>query len=723
MTDEIVALKNPSNALQSYDGSQADDDRIDLHNLWSIFRRRLGVFIAVLLTVVTLGLFLSLRQAPVYTASAQVSLVTRQEPIVPSAANRTEPQGAPSETFVDTQVSLITSEKLAGMVADALKLSGDQRIQSIQAAKDTGISPRQAALDYLRDRVSASRFGTTYALDIRFEDTDPVQAARFANEYAKQYTAGMLNAEQADNRQSNGVIAQRMDGLRERALADSAAVQQFRIANNLLSTSGASLTEQEISSYNQAVATAKSQAAEDDARLSTARSQLRSGSRGDDVGEALNSSVVSSLRTQQAGLAGKVADLTAKYGDRHPDVQRARSELSSINDQIAAEIERTISNLAAKSKVSQGRLSSLSGTLAGARGVLAQNSAAMVRLNDLQQRATASQLLYEAYLNKYKEMSASEGTERPDADILTMAKVPDSPTSPNYVLNLIFSIGLGLGLGVAAAFILELSYSGLTTGADVERRLKVRFLGTIPTLSSVAASDEQSPMNALVNDARSAFAESLRGLRASIRIDGASAKVIAITSALPKEGKTTTAICLARSMALSGERVVLIDCDLRQRGVSRFVHGSEALPGFMEVLRGEAPLEQAIIRDGPTGMTILPVSSRDNQDTSELMTGAPMDALLSRLRMLYDVVILDLAPVLPIADTRVMIEKADTTIFMVRWRKTPDHAVRAALRLLPTSGSRLAGIALTRVNMRKQGRFAHGDEAYYYREYKSYYGS
>lgn len=712
-------------------------DKLDLRVFWSMLRRRLGLFLGVLVTVLVLGLALTLMQTPRYIAAAQVSLNQRDAAIAPdSSTSRINQSEVPTNPLVDTQVQIITSRSMAERVVDSLKLGQTPRPASSGGALAWlrgvfGSAPppapapdpaaqRQRWVTALQNSISAARVGQTLALIISYSSSDPEQAARIANEYALQYTGGQLVAKREQNESATSFLSGRLGQLRAQAQTDAERVQRYRIANNLLSTSGSSLTEQEISSYNQAVATARAQAAEDQAALDTARIQLRSGSRGDDVGAALGSGVVSSLRARQAEVGGLVANLSARYGPLHPDVVKAKSELAEINSQIQAEIGRVISNLEAKVRVSRQRLGSLSGSLSGAEGKLEQNNAAMVGLADLERSAQASQSLYESYLKTYQESGAREGTERADATVLSLAEVPTRPASPNILLNGLLALALGLGLGLAVAFIAEMTFSGLTTGEDVETRLGVRYLGLIPTLSSVSPGSK-SPILSVIDQPLSAFAESFRNLRASIDYasDG-QAKVIAVTSALPQEGKTTSSICLARSIAMSGERVVLVDCDLRRHGVSRYLRQAEVRPGLVEVLRGEASFQSALIRDDRTGMSVLPVLVEANA-YGELLTGEPMDLLLQRLRDQFDSIILDTAPLLPIADARLVVGKADAAMMVVRWRKTPDQAVKSALRLLPSSRVQLAGIALTRVDMKKQAKFGYGDSGFYYQSYKGYY--
>ncbi|WP_408589079.1 GumC family protein [Novosphingobium sp.] len=691
-------------------------DRVDLQHLTAVFRRRVGVFLAVLLVVLAAGLVLTARQKPSYIARAEVTLNSRPQEVAPASSGERPDPGIPNETFVDTQVSIVTSEANMAAVVDSLGLANQPRF----ATGRTPSAAREAAFDYVRRNVAVQRISTTYGIGIAFESTDPAEAARIANAFARQYTEGALARKRNEARGTTMLIATRLDQLRQQALADTAAVQRYRFAHNLLSTTQGTLTEQEISAYNQEVAQARAQSAEDSARLDAARRQLAQGASAGGVGETTASAGISALRAQQSQAASELAGLEARYGSLHPDVIRARAATQAINAQISAETQRVLSSLEARARVSQQRLASLSGSLDQSRGTLATNNAAATGLQDLEKRAETSNALYESYLNRYKELTAREGTEAADADLLHPAAVPTKPDSPHVVLNLALSLALGLGLGIAAAFAAEMTFSGLTTGDDIEQRLGVRYLGSIPALESVMRKGgTKVPATALLEDPRSAFTESFRSLRASIAMNTTMARIIAVTSALPDEGKTTTAICLARSMAAAGDDVLLIDGDVRRQGVSRFLRGDESRPGLMEVLRGTATLDEALVIDPATGLSILPLAA-DVADAPELLTGEEMDRLLDLARSRFHAVLIDTAPVLPIADARLVLGKVDAALVLVRWRKTPEAALRSALRLLPDDRVQLAGVALTRVNMRKQARFGYGDDAFYH-SYKGYY--
>jgi capsular exopolysaccharide synthesis family protein len=301
--------------------------------------------------------------------------------------------------------------------------------------------------------------------------------------------------------------------------------------------------------------------------------------------------------------------------------------------------------------------------------------------------------------------------------------VPGGPSSPDVKRNLMLGLLLAFGAAAASVALAEMLDAGLATAEDVERRLDTAYLGSIPLLSSIAEGPTEAPMDYVVAKPLSAFAEAFRSLQAALvyaRL-GEPVKMVAITSALPGEGKTTTAVCLARSIALQGRKVLIVDCDLRRRTVNRLLQ-DEPTVGLLEVLNGEATLQQAISVDTATGAHVLPLAASKFTPKDVFGTVA-MDRLLAELRSRYDLVVLDTAPVLPVADTRVLAQKADLLVFLARWRKTPQPAIEAAFRLLNTTGVSVGGVVLTQVDMKQQAKYGYGDPGYYYAEYKKYYAS
>ena len=707
-SQELVKAGQEGRALARLgDHLPTSGDRIDLSGTVSFFRRQFKLIAAVVAVTMLAGLVISLMMGKTFRAEATVML-TNNAAIVAQSATTPDSQTALSGQVVDTQVEIITSRDMANRVADALGL-----------AKGMNQDQRRELIDALQENVAARRTGDSYALTISFDAENAKDAATIVNEYTRQFVQWEPTSQKQRNADARQIVEQRLAALRKQAQSDTQALQQYRISNNLLSTSGASLTEQEISTYNQEVTRARAEAAEDQARLQTALAQLRSGSTGDDVGEALGSPVISSLRSQEAAAAAEVADLAARYGPNHPQLIRARSQLQEVRHQIQAEIGRVISNLKAKQEVSAQRLASLNGSLAGARAKLSQSNAAMVGLSELERAAESSQSIYETYLSRYKELLAAEGSEKPNARVLTLAEVPLFPRSPNIPLNLALSLVIGFGLGVLAAYIAESLSHGIASPDELEKTTGKPFLASIPLLASVNSAHSHA-ISAIQGDPKSVFTESFRSLGTAIdHASHGNDQVIAITSALPGEGKTVMSCCLSHVLAAGGMRTMLIDCDMRRRGISRLLDMRSHHRGLIEVLNGSVPLKFHEV-PGDHVFYVLPISPSD-EEPEHLLTGQPFIDLLNELRQSFDRIILDLPPVLPIASTQVLASRADAVVMAAKWRSTSTFALRSALKRLPEDEVNVVGVALSQVDMRRRAFLDRTDPNFYYTQYREYY--
>ena len=722
---------------------------LDVQQVVGTLRRRLRLFLGTSLVVIGAVAVLTTTATPRYTADATILINEHASDVLHlSSANPQDPTPPTPDTdssAVDTQVQILMSRALAGRVVDQLHLDEDSefnpalrppgRFSAFKHLLLPGPSSSDPQLVKLRERegvvdavlhdLTVKRNIQTYTINLQFSSYDPVKAARIANTFGERYLTEGLDAKIDETTNATSWLNTRLAQLRLQVQTADAAVAEYKISHDLLSAEGATLTEQEISNVDTQLATARAQEAEQDARLKTAQSQLAAGSNGGDIGEALNSPVVTTLRSQRAQASAHLADVQSRYGEKHPEVLKAKHQLSDIDAQIDAEIQRDMSGLKAQAEVSHTRAASLSATAAQTRGTLAGNNQSLIRLAQLQRDDDAARSIYGGFLDRFKEVTAKEGLQASDSRIVSPAKLPTAPSSPNTKLDLLLSLLLGLVSGSLAVLLAELMERGVSRWNTVEGEFRIPAIGEIPSLASTldglpGRRGRLDPVKYVVERPLSRFAESFRNLRTSVLSSrtGMRVKVIAVTSSLPGEGKTTTALCLARTMALSDSAVVLVDCDLRQRSINRSL-GLEPTAGLLEVLNGTATLEQALIHDEPSSAWILPLA-QSAFTPKDVFGSQSMDRLLDELRVRFDVVILDTAPVLAVADTRVLSPKADVVLFIARWRKTSKNAIRAALRALDTGDTFVAGVALTQVNLREQARSGDG-AAHYYRAYRKYY--
>jgi capsular exopolysaccharide synthesis family protein len=696
---------------------------------------------------------------PNYTAVAEVMLDQRRQAVTDVKEVMSD---LPPETgVVETEVEILKSRTLADKVVTSLDLSQDPefnrslappglrkialsaiagmfRIHSPAPRAQTGLEQQldhARIVDAVLDRLKVTRSGVTFVINISFRSKSAEKAAKIANAFADKYLLEQLDAKFDATKRANDWLNSRLSGLREQAEASEAVARRYEAANGLVgvqskltdgaSISGATIAQQEISSLTGQVAATREQLAEAEANLSTARQQLANGSTGGDVGGALTSPVITELRRQRADVSAEVATFTGKYGPRHPEMLKAQRELADIDTQIQAEIGRIISNLQAKVQVAREGALSLEASLARAKGALNISNTAAGHLAQLQTRADADQKVYQDFLDRFKQTSAQQGVEQSDAQIVSYAKIPTSPSSPNAPLNLALGLVLGVGAAAIAVFVMDALESGVYTSEDVEQTLGMPHLGSVPrletTLDFKQAPEALTPLDYAFQEPVSSYAEAFRNLRASILFSptGEAVKVVTITSALPGEGKTVTSICLARTMALGGMRTILVDCDLRKQHIAQKL-GLDVNLGLLEVLNGAATLGQAMIVDELSGAYTLPLPTSD-YTPKDVFASSAMDRLLKELRMQFDVVLLDTAPILPVADTRVLAPKSDVVVFLAHWRKTPRKAIENGLQQLEAVGAHVAGVALTLIDAKEQARSGYGDAGYYYKAYKSYY--
>jgi polysaccharide biosynthesis transport protein len=735
----LPAALQASTANPAYPMVDGTADRIDFGSVLGALKRRRVLILSILAAFIGMAFVITLVLPRSWSAAADIVVEPGRRELRVAPGEEATALAPDSSGLIETELETLRSRSLAAKVFDQLKLASDpvfmagvrpqpSTVDRLQAS--LGLSApivpasaadlRERAIARLAENITANRVGTSYVLRITATASHPLRAARIANAYVSAFIGERITGQAGSNRDAIRVLSGRVDELRAQAQTDTTAVQDYRIRNNLLSKSATSLTEQEISSYNQSLANARAEAAEARTRLSAARAQLAAAGTGA-VGEAGVSATVQALRSQRASLSTQVADLSNRYVDTYPDLVAARRKLEDIDQQIDAEVNRALRTLEARAEAAQGRLASLEGSLGNARNTLRGNNQALTQLGDLERRAEASQQLYESYLNRYKEVVAKSGAEEAGARPLTAATPPKRPSAPSMPLNLALGAVFGLLFGTVAAVSVENLYRGLTAGSDVEKLLGVRYLGGVPLIKSLEHNGGTSA-ETIAKHPGGVYAEALRGVLMAARAGGSEKlKVIAVTSGLPSEGKSTMAAGLARVGAMGGERTVLVDCDAVKSRVARDLGIPAAHPGMADIVHDNLPVADAGYIDPVGGATVL-AFTRPLADGERLLDRGRLQRLVAQLKEEYDLIILDCGPLLAIAETRQIATLADHVIVAARWRFSRADVVLTALKMLPWGVVRSVGVALTMVDLRRQARLGGNDATAFYRKYSAYYG-
>lgn len=695
--------------------------------LLMVFRRRLWLFIAAVVLVLSAVALAVLTATPRYIATASVLIEPRKNDTIDL---QSVVQGLPADTnVVDTQVQILGSPTTALAVVRRLHLDRDPEFVAEEEAPaatapkgaPTMTADERIATSAVLRRINIKRAGLTYVIDISAQSRSGEKAAAIANAFASEYIADQAARRSGVSENAASFVSKRANELRGQAVADDAAVQRYMIANNLMSANGATMAEQEVSQLNQQIAEAQSALAQERGKLAAARGQLGRGGGGADIGAVLASETIRNLRQQEATASAALATLQARYGDLYPEVAKAKDNLADVRAQLAAERQRIVSTLQANVQVAQSGLASLEASRGRARGALVANSTAQVGLLELQRKAEASRAIYTAFLQRAKETAATTNLPQADASISSIARLPDGASWPNKKLAALLGGVLAIVVGFVAIGVAEYLDGSIGTREDVENRLDTLYAGAIPDLRSAAGRDSRGvpPHLYILSHPFSAFTEALRAVGSFVtKRGGAGAKVLTITSPLPREGKTTLSICLARVMAMGRSRVVLVDADLRRHSVTNML-----LPGHEErllrVLDGSMPLDQALVKDEATDLWILPTAGPT--DTEDYLTPERVERLFAMLRERFDVVIVDTAPVLGVVDTRVLAQQADVTLLIARWRQTAIKAAQTALDTLDQAGAQVGGVALSMVDIRQYASTGHADTYGYHKKFTGYY--
>ena len=720
-----------------------DSHAIDLRQVQDFFWRRWKLILSTAAIIVAVTYIALLAVTPRYTATVEVLLDPGNQKLL-GAANIV-PELSLDSASVDSQLSLITSTNLLRRVVQQTNLTQDSEFgASVQAgllslltswlSTKQDVEPAPASskaippdvlsvIGNLRGELEASRVQRTYVIAISVTSQDPGKAASLANAVADAYIVDKLEARYETAKTASNWLAQRMEVMRAQVKQSEEAVANFRREHNLVTTSSEgklTISEQQLSELNAKLVAARSETAARRAAYEKAAQLQEQGGNLQTVPEVVQSNVIASLRGQQALAAQKIAEAASRYTNDHPLVVRARAELRDVNNSISAETARIISNMKNEYDVAKAREDSMKKSLDQITGAGGLDDSVGIRLRELERINAANKSLFENFLSQSKITSEQSSIDVQDTRIISPASKPGSPSFPKKRLALSLAFVVGCLIGIGGGVALDMLNAGFNSQRQIEEKLGIPVLASIPLLTAAERTVNGKicePPSYCHMKPLSRYAEAVRALRMGVQMADVDdpAKVVLITSSVPRESKSTLALSLAYSALKGGLRTVIIDADLRHPSVSKFF-GLEKGPGLVDLLTGTGGVEQTIVsRDG---ITIIPAGSK-SQNPPDLLGSARMKALVDQLRETHDYVIIDTPPVGPVIDAKVAMQLADKVVFLVRWQATPREMVAQSIDSLG-AGRKLAGIVLGAVDESKVSRY--GPYSYYSSyHYKSYY--
>jgi capsular exopolysaccharide synthesis family protein len=569
-----------------------------------------------------------------------------------------------------------------------------------------------SAAEAVRNHLMVQVVRNSRVLNIQFTSEDPKLAAEVSNRAAELYIADQLEMKFNAVRRANDWLDSRVAQLRQELQLTENRIASLRTSSGLTRGVSAGLATEQVSRINTDLIESRNLLATAEARLNAARA-----GGGADL-TALGAANLTAGRAARDEARRDLERLQATLGSNHPDVRAARSRLAETERAVGGETGRVVQALDAEARAARARVRSLEEALRSQEARVNQSQSAEIQVAALERDAEASRSLLRAVLERSQQTVSQTAIEKPDARVLSPATVPGEPSFPKVSLFVAAAAILGVLFGLLVIWFLEQADSTIRSGEEVRAALGLPCLALVPMLRRGLLGRHRVE-DYVVRKPLSPFSESMRTLRAALWLGTEPPRVVVITAARPGEGKTTTSVALARSAAMNGERVLLIDCDVRQPSLGR-VFRCEGAPGVTDLLLGQALLERIIRRDHLSSLDYIPAGAAEIHSLGLFMSEA-MAGLLDRVRRDYDLIVLDAPPALAMADARVVARLADATLLCIRWRDTPRSVVRNSLGLLEEAHARVVGAALTQVDAKVHGRSGYADAEVYHPRYGGYF--
>ncbi|TYO61228.1 polysaccharide biosynthesis tyrosine autokinase [Bradyrhizobium hipponense] len=722
----------------------------------AIVRRQFPTMLAISSACVILALLYLFTAAPLFTSTAQMVIDTRKVQLFQQQSVLGDV--AVDSATVETQVEILKSENISLAVIRDLHLIDDPEftgsgggllgaivgsIASVFSSTGTlsEFELTRRALERFEKNRTIRRVGLTYVMEIGFTSSDPFKAARVANVIADAYIVDQLEAKYQATRRASVWLQDRIKELRTQASAAQKAVVDFKIANNIVDSGGRLMNEQQLAEVNSQLIMAHAATAEARARLDRINDILKQDIPDANVADALKNDTIVKLRGQYVDMASKESIWAMKYGSDHLAAVNLRRQMAEIKKNIIDELKRIQESYKSDYDIAITREESIKGSLANVVSESQLTNQAQVALRELESNAQSYQAMYDNFLQRYMESVQQQSFPITEARVISSATTPLVKSAPKSLVILAGALLGGLILSLGAALARELSDNVFRTTSQVEEQLGTSCIAILPALGAAASgpglgakllggklaskgNPQPDLLRYLIENPLSRFAEAVRSLKVAVDLNSIvrENRVLAVTSTLPNEGKSTLSTNLAQLMAHSGARVILVDSDLRNPSLSRALV-PDARIGLVDVVTQKARLEDALVVDPETKLSILPAGTTSKLlHTNEILASKAMHALVTQLRSQFDYVVLDMPPMAPVVDVRVTSAFVDSYVFVVEWGKTRTDVVRYNLRGSPEIQDKLLGVVLNKANTKLLARYESYHGRYYYQKYYARYG-
>src|SRR5271170_108263 len=700
-----------------------------------ILRKHQWLILTFLLTVVTVVTIASFKMKPVYLAAARVEVDKESQNLSPFPDSNSYDEFMDMENYLETQTKILQSETLALQTIKSLDLTRYPEFgggPSATAWAHNGPAPqRPAILGAFLGRLTVKRVANSRLIEVTFEAEDPQLAAQIVNTHLQNFVEQNFRSKYDATIQASNWLSSELEGLRIKVEKSENARIAYQRANQTWQIDEKQdITTSKLADLSKAVTDAQT-----DVALKEALYRMAISGNVDALPAARNNDVISSLLRRKSDLDEQYAEALDQYGPNFPKVLRLAAQQKEVDDNLADARKVMVESVGIEFDTAKSHVELLQEALDKQKAEANDLAEKLVQYHILQHDAESNKQLYDGLLQKLKEAGITAGLRSSNIRVVDPALVPASPSRPQKARNILLAVLVGLVGGVGLALFREYLDNTVKSPDDIEALTGLPSLAVVPSLPGLRTSHsrfsrlarEAAPQSAsgprveLLSyiQPKSQISEAFRALRTSLLLSQADhpPQVILVTSALPREGKTTAAVNLAVTLAQLGDRTLLMDSDLRKPGIRRALNltvGKEV--GLSSYLAGVSTLDEACMPHPTINNLVALTTGPVPPSPADLLSSYRMREAIVELRHRFKFIVIDSPPVMAATDAVILSALTDGVLLVVRSGETPKEAFTRTRDLLAAVKCRLLGVVLNAVDSSAP------DYYYSYRYYPYAYG-
>ena len=711
---------------------------IDLAHYWHVVRRQLKKIVALAAVITILTVLVVLSLTPKYSATTTL-LIESEEARILSIEEVYGMSGKSSE-YLLTQFEILKSRALAERVVKELKLVNLPEFNPYHSAHGKKFSIKEFILgaaeapsqeqilaktvDNFWNVISISPVRKTQLVKISVESESADMAAQASNAVANAYIQSQLEAKVGLTKQAVDWLSERMGGLKSRLNDSESQLQTYRDKNKLVDVQGVNtLIAKELSHITEKLVDARSKKLEYQSTFKQLQSieELTLASLSN-LPVILRNPLVVTLRGSESTAALKVAELSKRYGPKHPRMVAAQSDLMAVQNSMLLQMKRLANGIENDFLVAKTQEAALEQALKKVKKNVQSLNRSEFALSGYVREVKGNRALYDTFLKRIRETSETGSLQTANARIVDPAVKPAYPVKPKKKLIVMLALLVSLMFGVALAFLLDALDATIKNAEDIDHKLGYALLGILPLLKGmkekidVTKEPNEAPIRAFIHGDNTGFKESVRTLRTGLTLASLEApvQVMLFTSTVPGEGKTTTSANLAAAYGQM-EKVLLIDADMRRPTVAKQLNLTAGSKGLSNAVAYPETLDESVHHIEDLGIDVMP-SGPIPPNPLELLASKNFNAILATLKGRYDRIIIDSAPTHIVSDAAYLSTLVDGVVYVVKADATNDKLVKSGLSRLDESNARILGVVLNQLDLAKEAKYG-GDYSYSYGAY------